>query len=450
MRIARVVACLAMVAVFAQTPVTLASGNPLAGLEGLYNSRTFYRDYERHLSDLAGEYGETGIVRVVSIGKSAEGRDIYDIVVGAEDGNTTVTLNAGHHPDEYINTVLLMGQIEHILHLYAEGGAFDGVSVRQLLSKAQVHFIPLVNPDGLEAFTRYFYTGEMDEGFTVSDMQSGVNAHRVNLNRNYDAGFRPRVQNSGDHPFSEPETQAMRDLHAGIDFDYSVAYHSSGNVIFWNYNQTGEFYDRTLGLAKLLQAETGYALDMQPARRSQYIAGTADFGGYKDWLVANGHAAATIETWGGGMGAGRVPWASFEDIWSRNGDLPLLLVSHFYREKNCLVECEADTVDLCMDGRTYPGELFTYDGRSYIQKVLLETLKRGGDSDNVVRMMKGKRVTVDITDRDRFIMIDSVRYDLLRAIAGNGYTVYWDESTRTVYLEREDIRRGSRTGARGP
>lgn len=404
----------------------------MAVLEKLYDSKTFYTDYVRHLEALVNEYSDTGIVRMTSIGKSVEGRDIHAVILGTEGGSTRITINATHHSDEYINTILVLNQIEHILRLYRDGGEFDGVSVRQLLAKSEIYFIPLVNPDGLEIFIRYLETGELKEGFTLADLLVGVNANNVNLNRNYDANFRANVQRSGDYAFSEPETQALRDMHSRMDFDYSTAYHSVGNVIFWNYGQTGELYDKTLELAKLLRSITGYALDMQPAAQSTYIAGTADFGGYKDWLVLNGKAAVTIETASPDTKDGKVPWSAYADIWKRNRDVPLSLVSYFYRQRNVLVEGEVSTANLRIGERTYPDEVILYDGKSYIEEALFRVLLEGGDTDGTVRGMSGKTTALDVTDSPQFVMIDGVKYVNVKALAGSRYDVGWVDETRTV------------------
>jgi len=128
-------------------PDAHSSADSMAVLEKLYDSKTFYTDYVRHLEALVNEYSDTGIVRMTSIGKSVEGRDIHAVILGTEGGATRITINATHHSDEYINTILVLNQIEHILRLYRDGGEFDGVSVRQLLAKSEIYFIPLVNPE---------------------------------------------------------------------------------------------------------------------------------------------------------------------------------------------------------------------------------------------------------------------------------------------------------------
>jgi hypothetical protein len=124
-----------------------------------------------------------------------------------------------------------------------------------------------------------------------------------------------------------------------------------------------------------------------------------------------------------------------EDIWARNMHVPLSLVHHFYIEKNRLFENNLVTANLSIDGRLYPNELILYDGSSYINKSLFEVLQCGGDTDGIVRNHQGKRAVIDVTNSDRYIMLDSARYDLLRAIVDNDtHILFWDCDTRTVHV----------------
>ncbi|MGI6628556.1 MAG: hypothetical protein ACOX4K_09480 [Bacillota bacterium] len=124
-----------------------------------------------------------------------------------------------------------------------------------------------------------------------------------------------------------------------------------------------------------------------------------------------------------------------EDIWARNMHVPLSLVHRFYIEKNRLFENNLVTANLSIDGRLYPNELILYDGSSYINKSLFEVLQCGGDTDGIVRNHQGKRAVIDVTNSDRYIMLDSARYDLLRAIVDNDtHILFWDCDTRTVHV----------------
>ncbi len=69
--------------------------------------------------------------------------------------------------------------------------------------------IETVNPDGLAAASR-------------------GNAHGVDLNRNFGHDFDPTLDGgyeSGPHPFSEPESRAVRRLSRRVRFDLAIWYH---------------------------------------------------------------------------------------------------------------------------------------------------------------------------------------------------------------------------------
>jgi protein MpaA len=78
------------------------------------------------------------------------------------------------------------------------------------LHDVDVWVVKTVNPDGLAADTR-------------------GNAHGVDLNRNWGHDWKPIPPSSGyysgPHPFSEPETKAMRTFLRHIDPDVTVWYH---------------------------------------------------------------------------------------------------------------------------------------------------------------------------------------------------------------------------------
>jgi murein peptide amidase A len=90
-------------------------------------------------------------------------------------------------------------------------------SRRSDLGRSQVWTIKTVNPDGVAAGTR-------------------GNARLVDLNRNFSAGWRPIPPSSGNysgpHPFSEPETKALRRFLRRVGPDVTIWYHQPfGNTL---------------------------------------------------------------------------------------------------------------------------------------------------------------------------------------------------------------------------
>lgn len=104
------------------------------------------------------------------IGRSVEGRPI-EVRAKRERGGTLII--GGFHGDEPATIEI----------------------VRRFLPDVPgVALLPLLNPDGARARTRY-------------------NAHGVDLNRNFELNWHPEsVEPAGEHPWSEPESKALADF----------------------------------------------------------------------------------------------------------------------------------------------------------------------------------------------------------------------------------------------
>lgn len=88
------------------------------------------------------------VLKADSIGKSFEGRAIYELTYG--EGDKVVMLWSQMHGDEPTATMALFD-----LFNFLEGEGDGQDAVRELLkTKLKLHFIPMLNPDGAERFTR--------------------------------------------------------------------------------------------------------------------------------------------------------------------------------------------------------------------------------------------------------------------------------------------------------
>ena len=203
-----------------------------------------------------------------------------------------VLLQYAIHAREYITTYIGMMQAAHFAATGRRGKAY---------------FIPAVNPDGIA------------EALYVDKLYK-ANARRVDLNVNFDArwgGGEKNVREKsaanyiGEFPFSENETQALRDFTLSVRPDMTVSYHSKGEEIYWEFFQGRKEWERDRLIAQAVSRATGYPLKS---------AGVS-CGGYKDWCIEKlGIPALTIEV-GSDSLSHPIGKEFAEEIFNKNRDV---------------------------------------------------------------------------------------------------------------------------------
>ncbi|KYK21092.1 hypothetical protein AYK25_03690 [Thermoplasmatales archaeon SM1-50] len=178
-------------------------------------SPTFERDFHSYtqmtteLQNIASNYPI--ISRLYSLGQSVQGRTIWGLKItdnpDSEENEAEVRICGLHHGNEYMSAELPLLLAYHLVQNYSIDPA-----ITALVDNREIWVIPMVNPDGREAGTRY-------------------NAHGVDLNRNY--GYMPQSST----PYSEPETQAMRNNALLNNYVLSLSFHTSGDIVnyIWNH-----------------------------------------------------------------------------------------------------------------------------------------------------------------------------------------------------------------------
>lgn len=259
--------------------------------------------YSEMVSDIRGlarKYHDYVTYR--SVGKSWQGREIYDVVLGNPDAKNTVLVVSTIHAREYAATVICMKQLEYYLQNYNK--TVDGKKPSKVFQNCNVHYVMMANPDGV----------------VISQTKNSrwkANGRGVNLNYNFPYDFRVwgSVRDnsySGAGAASEKETQAIISLtkHLNKKADLSVVnYHAMGNIVFGGYGGR----NRTLG-AKINQMyrtarnTTGYS------DASGYSG--ASYGNYRDYLMFSlGIPSITIEV---GSVPCPLPQSSYASIFERN------------------------------------------------------------------------------------------------------------------------------------
>ncbi len=288
-----------------------------------------YEIMERDIQGLKARYP---FIEVGVAGKSVLGKNLYYIKFG--NGPNEVFYNASHHALEWITSPLLMKFTENFLKSYTNGKNIRGYDLESIWNQSSIYIMPMVNPDGvdlvLEGLDRSnpYYDQLLqwnDTGLPFSRIWS-ANIRGVDLNHNYDAlwyeyqelanelGYGepgPR-RYPGPFPESEPETKAVVNFVRDHDFRLVLAYHSQGQVIYWNFEDLAPQEARRIG--ELFAQVSGYRLDE--------TYGTASYSGMKDWFIQEYiRPGYTIEV---GRGTNPLPISQFDMIYDNNEELLLL------------------------------------------------------------------------------------------------------------------------------
>lgn len=267
-----------------------------------------------------------------SIGRSVMGRELYYIRLGR--GAREVSYNASHHANESITTPVLMKFAEDYAKAYSTGGSILGYNIRELYNLTSIYLIPLVNPDGVDLVA--YWPNYDDPAFTRAARLNTTglplpsvwkaNIRGVDLNLNYPAEWEREKQEEidagitspgprdygGEAPLSEPESRAMADFTRAHNFRIVIAYHTQGEVIYWQFEDYAP--PRSLTIARQFAAISGYAIE----------AGTpeAAYAGYKDWFLQEFRRPGyTIEA---GRGVNPIPFGQLPGIYAENLGILLL------------------------------------------------------------------------------------------------------------------------------
>ncbi len=232
-----------------------------------------------------------------SIGLSLEGRDIWAFQISdtpdSTNGDPEVFFNSLIHAREPAAMMTLM----HFAWSLAEQYNLDP-ALSYLVNEREIWFVPVVNPDG---YTYNQLTNPNGGGMHRKNRRPGcTSSPGVDLNRNWgfqwgydDEGSSPDPCGAtyrGDDPFSEPETQVVRDFVLGHDFQTVFNYHSYGNLLIKPFG-----YDESVALPTPdgeIYAQMGPDL----VRENDYLFGTGtETVGY----IVNGDA---VDYMYGGLG----------------------------------------------------------------------------------------------------------------------------------------------------
>lgn len=297
-----------------------------------------YQEMQVDLNSLKATYPK---MQMDVLGNTIDGRQLYHVVVGNPSAPHKILVHGGIHAREYISSQLVMREIVALLEMQQNNLLYHGQSVATLLQNTCIHFVPMVNPDGITlvqggidalntqaAKTMVMSMAAQDQ---VTDLATYLrkwknNINGVNLNRNFDAFWQeatPKVDHpsnmfyKGTGPESEVESKALANLCRQLRPDYTISYHTQGRVIYWYFGETGNYKAKGQHLANVVHQNTGYTISNTWSQ--------TDAAGFKDWAVQKlDIPSVTIEL---GRGTSPVDESQITQMWTENdGILPDLLV----------------------------------------------------------------------------------------------------------------------------
>ena len=80
-------------------------------------------------------------IEIDTIGKSHMGKDIFAIKLGC--GKKKILINAAHHANEWITSVLLLKFIENYCHEFKNDGCIYGENIKKLWRDKTLCFVPM-------------------------------------------------------------------------------------------------------------------------------------------------------------------------------------------------------------------------------------------------------------------------------------------------------------------
>lgn len=229
-----------------------------------------------------------------SIGNSVLGEEIKYLKIG--NGKKKIFINASHHANEWITSLVIMLFVEKYLYLKKNYVVnYKSYNVNNLWENATLYVVPMVNPDGVnlvlgvDKLKKCELYKNIWENHVDNLEYWKSNIRGVDLNLNYPCGFeQARINKAkkgvisagpkdycGPNALSEPETIAMYNFTLLNKFDITISLHSQGKEIYWDAGS--DKLSTAYELGKFFESVSGYLLTKPEFNSS--------FAGYKDWSV---------------------------------------------------------------------------------------------------------------------------------------------------------------------
>ncbi len=271
-----------------------------------------------HLDEMAALYPDLITVRqAASTTTTINGEPIYYVKISdnpneAED-EPQVLYTGMHHAREPIGMQHLLYYMYYLLEHYS-----TDAELRQLVDNTEMYFVPIFNVDG---YQHNINTDPNGGGMWRKNRRNnGDGSFGIDVNRNYgffwgydDEGSSPYPGDDtyrGTEPFSEPETQIMKEFCESHEFKIALNYHSYSNLFLYPWGYTPDVCPDDNVFAE-------YSRRMTADNQYTYGAGSTTIyptnGGSDDWMYGEQTTKNKILSWTpevGGDGDGFWPQSS--------------------------------------------------------------------------------------------------------------------------------------------
>ncbi len=155
-----------------------------------------------------------------------------------DENEPAVLFTATHHAQEPLGLELCLYLIDHLCTNYERNK-----HVKKWIDETEIWFVPIVNPDGYYLImdsnrSLHFWRKNLRDNNQNSVFDPEIDG--TDLNRNYDYNWHIESDSAhkswhyrGPFPFSENETQAIRNLTLREKFVFNLDFHSHGEVILY-------------------------------------------------------------------------------------------------------------------------------------------------------------------------------------------------------------------------
>ena len=267
-------------------------------------------------------------IRSEILTETSFGRNVRTLVMGQ--GPRQVLFTAAHHANEWITAPLLLKFAEELAGAIQTNGKIWGVPAKNIKDLVTIHLVPMVDPDGVDLVTGAIAPGteSYDRALALSRNYPSIpfpdgwkaNLNGVDLNLQYPAGWLQAREIKFSQGFTQPgprdyvgrapldqrESRALADYTEAVDPKVVLAFHTQGQVIYWQFEDIDVKGAREL--AEEFARVSGYSLEDTPYASS--------FAGYKDWFIKMYRRPGfTVEV---GLGENPLPLQQFDEIYRDN------------------------------------------------------------------------------------------------------------------------------------